>query len=126
MPPDQFYRSGHDQDTAEVGGGYDRRPRPDGRSQDESHDLRERTLPEEFDDDDEDDCISREAAGEEKVSANLRLKNSEVNKFFEMNLPGQTGPTRQVPFHLDESRIPAHGSFVVPPEYPNQYKAPLQ
>lgn len=85
MPADQLYRSGYEQDSDM---GYPRQRALDPRHEDVNHDLKERPLPEEFDDEEEDDCLSRDAAGEESFKANLRLKNSEVNRLFNMHIPG--------------------------------------
>ena len=61
MPADQLYRSGYEQDSDM---GYPRQRALDPRHEDVNHDLKERPLPEEFDDEEEDDCLSRDAAGE--------------------------------------------------------------
>ena len=129
MPADQLYRSGYDQDH-EVA--YHRhQARFDERNQDVSRDLKERSLPAAFEDDEDDDCLSRDEDGEEKLKANLRLKNSEVNRLFNMHIPGYTPSAQgrhpaQAPFQLDESRIPASGSVLAQQDGGGNQKAPLQ
>lgn len=127
MPAEQLYRSGYEQDSDM---GYPRRTM-DARNEDVNHDLKERPLPEEFDDEEEDDCLSRDAAGEESFKANLRLKNSEVNRLFNMHIPGYAPAAHakypaQAPFQLDESRIPASGSMMALQGGPGNLKGPLQ
>lgn len=106
VPPEQLYRSGYDHiKDPEY---YDHQAR---RNRSRHQDLDQRSLPEEFDvDDDDDDCLSRDA---EMPKANLRLKNSEVSRLFNMHMPGYGLATHgkphhvPAPFQLDESNIPA-------------------
>lgn len=55
-------------------------------------DVKERSLPKEFDEDDEEDedddeDFSRDGETSQNFRANLRLKNSEVNNILKMHMP---------------------------------------
>ena len=126
VPADQLYRSGYDQDNEMAF--HRQQPRFDERHQDVGQDLKERSLPEEFDDED-DDCLSRDEAGE-NPKANLRLKNSQVNRLLNMPMQGYAPASHakhqgQVPLQLEESRIPASGSMLALQDGAGM-KAPLQ
>lgn len=128
MPADQLYRSGYDQDNEMAF--HRQQARLDERNQDVGHDLKERSLPEEFDDEEDDDCLSRDKDSEANLKANLRLKNSQVNRLLNMPMQGYAPAVHakhpsQVPFQLDESRIPGSGSMLVMQDGAGM-KAPLQ